>query len=82
MITLGRYATISVLREVKELLSREKGDRDWSSFLLELYREARRGRAREAFSGLRDILGPEDLESIARASRKSKEKSKEGFRLG
>lgn len=82
MITLGRYATISVLREVKEMLSREKGDRDWSSFLLELYREARRGRAREAFSGLRDILGPEDLESIARASRKSKEKSKEGFRLG
>jgi predicted CopG family antitoxin len=78
VITLGRYATISVLREVKELLSREKGDRDWSSFLLELYREARRGRAREAFSGLRDILGPEDLESIARASRKSRE----GFRLG
>jgi predicted CopG family antitoxin len=78
VITLGRYATISVLREVKELLSREKGDRDWSSFLLELYREARRGRAREAFSGLRDILGPEDLESIARASRKFRE----GFRLG
>jgi predicted CopG family antitoxin len=78
VITLGRYATISVLREVKELLSREKGDRDWSSFLLELYREARRGRAREAFSGLRDVLGPEDLESIARASRKSRE----GFRLG
>jgi predicted CopG family antitoxin len=78
VITLGRYATISVLREVKELLSREKGDRDWSSFLLELYREARRGRAREAFSGLRDILSPEDLESIARASRKSRE----GFRLG
>jgi predicted CopG family antitoxin len=78
VITLDSYATISVLREVKELLSREKGDRDWSSFLLELYREARRGRAREAFSGLRDILGPEDLESIARASRKSRE----GFRLG
>ena len=78
MITLGRYATISVLREVKELLSRKKGDRDWSNFLLELYREARRSRAREAFSGLRDILSPEDLESIARASRKSRE----GFRLG
>jgi hypothetical protein len=35
-------------------------------------------RAREAFSGLRDILSPEDLESIARASRKFRE----GFKLG
>jgi len=77
-MTLSRYVTISVLREVKELLSREKGDRDWSSFLLELYREARRGRAKEAFSELRDILVPEDLENIARTSGEFRE----GFRLG
>ncbi len=73
VITLSNYATISVLREVKELLSREKGDRDLSSFLLELYREAKRGRAREAFSELRDILSPEDLENIIRASKEFRE---------
>jgi hypothetical protein len=27
------------LREVKELLEREKGNKDWSNFLLELYME-------------------------------------------
>jgi predicted CopG family antitoxin len=78
VITLSKYVTISVLREVKEMLYREKGDRDWSSFLLELYREARRGRAREAFSEFRNILGPEDLENIVRASKEFRE----GFRLG
>lgn len=74
---MSRYATISVLREVKELLEKEKGNRDWSEFLLELYREAKMSRARAAFEELRRLLSDEDLENIAKASREFRE----GFRL-
>ena len=74
---MSRYATISVLREVKELLEKEKGNRDWSEFLLELYREAKMSRARAAFEELRHLLSDEDLENIAKASREFRE----GFRL-
>ena len=74
---MGRYVTISVLREVKELLEREKGDRDWSRFLLELYREARASRAKAAFEELRRLLSEEDLEEISRSSREFRR----GFKL-
>ncbi len=66
---MRKYVTISVLREVKELLEKEKKDRDWSEFLLELYWEAKRARARMAFEELRRLLSEEDLEEIARSSR-------------
>jgi len=74
---LSRYATISVLREVKELLEREKGSKDWSSFLMELYREARASRARAAFEKLKQLLTGEDLDRIERSSREFRE----GFKL-
>jgi predicted CopG family antitoxin len=77
VVWLSRYATISVLREVKELLEREKGSKDWSSFLLELYREARASRARAAFEKLKQLLTEEDLDSIERSSREFRE----GFKL-
>jgi hypothetical protein len=47
---LGKYATISVLREVKELLEREKGSKDWSSFLMELEQAGRGQRSRSSSS--------------------------------
>jgi len=72
-----RYVTISVLKEVKDLLAREKGDRDWSSFLLDLYREAKRNGAKESFNELRELLSEEDLENII----KSGEEFRRGFRL-
>lgn len=74
---LGRYATISVLREVKEVLEKEKKGRDWSSFLLELLREAKKARAREAFEELRRVLSDSDYEEIIRSSKSFRE----GFRL-
>lgn len=74
---MSKYTTIPVLREVKELLEKEKGGRDWSSFLLELYREARASRARAAFERLRQLLTEEDLDSVERASREFRE----GFEL-
>lgn len=74
---MSRYSTISVLREVKELLEREKGDKDWSNFLLELYREARASKSRSAFERLRQLLTEEDLNSIERSSGEFRE----GFEL-
>jgi len=65
---LRKYVTISVLREVKELLEKEKGDRDWSMFLLELYREAKISRAKRAFEELRRLLDEKDLKDIVRSS--------------
>jgi len=65
---LKKYATISVLREVKELLEKEKKGRDWSKFLLELYREAKTSRARMAFEELKRLLSEEDLEEILKSS--------------
>ncbi len=74
---MGRYATISVLREVKELLEKEKGSQDWSEFLLRLYREARTLRARKAFEELRQLLSEENLEEVIKSSKEFRG----GFRL-
>ena len=65
---MRKYVTISVLREVKELLEKEKGDRDWSMFLLELYREAKISKAKRAFEELRRLLDEKDLKDIVRSS--------------
>lgn len=74
---MRKYVTISVLREVKDLLEREKGDRGWSEFLLELYREAKTARARTAFEELRQLLSEEDLERMSESSREFRR----GFKL-
>ncbi len=74
---MKKYVTLSVLREVKELLEREKGEKGWSEFLLELYREARSLRARAAFEELRRLLNEEDLEEILESSREFRR----GFKL-
>ena len=73
---MSKYATISLLREVKELLEREKGNKDWSNFLLELYMEARANKSRSAFEKLRQLLTEEDLKIIEKSSREFREKFK------
>ncbi|AGT35812.1 MULTISPECIES: antitoxin VapB family protein [Thermofilum] len=74
---MSRYASISVLREVKELLEREKGNKDWSNFLLELYMEAKSSKSRSAFEKLRRLLTEEDLNNIEKSSKEFRE----GFEL-
>jgi len=74
---LRKYATISVLREVKELLEKEKKSRDWSGFLLELYKEAKISRASRAFEELRYLLSEEDLEGMLESSKEFRR----GFKL-
>ena len=68
MINLGKYSTISVPEEVKATLEKDKGDRDWGEFLLELYNTAKDGRRRLAFAKLVDMLDEDDLNRIERSS--------------
>lgn len=70
---MKRYVTISVLREVKEILEKHKGDQDWSSFLLKLLTEARELKARVSFEESRRTLSDEDLEGILRSSKEFRE---------
>jgi predicted CopG family antitoxin len=65
------------LREVKELLDRDRGGSDWSEYLLRLYNEVKELRARLALEELRRSLSDEELDEILRSSREFRE----GFRL-
>ncbi|MEM2127400.1 MAG: antitoxin VapB family protein [Candidatus Bathyarchaeia archaeon] len=78
VISLKRYATISVPLEVKRLLERVKGGEEWGDFLLNLYNEVQRLRGERAFQELAGMLTEKDLRSILESSREFRE----GFRLG
>jgi hypothetical protein len=71
-----KYVTISVTKEVKDLLERDKGRRDWSSYLLELYRKVKEAEAESSFNELRKLLSREDLERILESSREFRERFK------
>jgi hypothetical protein len=71
-----KYVTISVTKEVKDLLERDKGRRDWSSYLLELYRKVKEAEAEYSFNELRKLLSREDLERILESSREFRERFK------
>ena len=77
VISLGNYSTISVPKEVKEILGKDKGERDWGEYLLALYKEAREGRRKRALEELRHLLSEEDFNRILEESKKFRE----GFRL-
>ncbi len=73
VIKMREYATISVLREFKEILEKDKKEKDWSEYLLELYRYASIYKKRKAFEELRRLLGTEDLEAIKISSKEFRE---------
>lgn len=66
---MRKYVTISVPEEVKKVLEKAKGDKEWGSFLIELYEEARRLRGEIAFKELVKMLSEEELENILESSR-------------
>jgi len=73
---LNKYVTISVPREVKELLARKKGKKDWGDFLLELYMRAEYARMKEGFERLKELLTEEELSEIVKASEEFRERFK------
>ena len=46
---MGKFATISVLVEVKSCLEKIKGDKEWGEFLMEMCSETRCPINKEAF---------------------------------
>ncbi|MDH5816707.1 MAG: antitoxin VapB family protein [Thermosphaera sp.] len=73
---MNKYVTISVPREVKELLARKKGKKDWGDFLLELYMRAEYARMKEGFERLKELLTEEELSEIVKASEEFRERFK------
>lgn len=73
---MSKYSTISVPEEVKKVLERAKGEKDWGGFLLDLYTEADRDRRIKAFEKLMETLSDEDLESVLNSSREFRESLK------
>jgi hypothetical protein len=66
---MSNYSTISVPKKVKQVLEKDKGDRDWGEYLLSLYDEAKAEKRARAFKKLRELLSEDDLERILEESR-------------
>jgi len=74
---MGKYTTISVPEDVKAILEKRKGDKDWGEYLIEIYEAAEEERRRRAFEKIREMLTEEDYENMRRSS----EEFRERFRL-
>nr|MDO8080484.1 antitoxin VapB family protein [Candidatus Freyarchaeota archaeon] len=73
---MDKYSTISVPTEIKKILEEAKGEEEWGEFLLELYMEAKRLKAKQAFKKLAEKLTEEELESILESSKEFREEFK------
>ena len=73
---MSKYSTISVPEEVKKALEKAKGEREWGTYLLNLYNEANTARRVKAFEKLVEKFSNEDLESIIKSSKEFRESFK------
>ena len=69
VLTLAKYATISVPADVKSLLEKAKGKEEWGEFILKLYTETRRLKSKRAFEELTEVLTEDDLKAITDSSK-------------
>jgi predicted CopG family antitoxin len=74
VISLAKYATISVPVEVKKVLEKVKGGDEWGEFLLKLYSEVKRLKSEKAFTQLANILTDEDLKTIVESAKEFRER--------
>jgi predicted CopG family antitoxin len=74
VISLAKYATISVPVEVKKVLEKVKGGDEWGEFLLKLYSEVKRLKSEKAFKQLANILTDEDLKTIVESTKEFRER--------
>ncbi len=73
---MNRYTTISVPAEVKRILEEAKGEEEWGDFLLKLYMEAKRLKAKESFEKLAEKLTEEEIESILKSRKEFRKRFK------
>jgi len=67
---LRNYATISVPSDVKKILEKDKGGREWGEYLLELYREAMEMRKQRVLESLGKLLSEEEINGILEESKR------------
>ncbi|MCK4318374.1 hypothetical protein KAW53_06385 [Candidatus Bathyarchaeota archaeon] len=73
---MGKYSTISVPEDVKTILEKRKGDKEWGEYLIEIYEAAEEERRRRAFEKMREMLTEEDYENMRRSSEEFRERFK------
>ena len=73
---MGKYSTISVPEDVKAVLEKRKGDKEWGEYLIEIYEAAEEARRRRAFEKTREMLTEEDYASMRRSSKEFRERLK------
>ena len=74
VISLTKYATISVPAEVKKVLEKVKGGDEWGEFLLKLYSEVKRLKSEKAFKQLTNIITDEDLKTLLESTKEFRER--------
>ena len=74
VISLTKYATISVPADVKKVLEKVKGGDEWGEFLLKLYSEVKRLKSEKAFKQLTNILTDEDLKTLLESTKEFRER--------
>jgi hypothetical protein len=74
VLSLTKYATISVPIDVKNLLEKAKGKEEWGEFILNLYTETQRLKSKKAFKELTEILTEEELKIITESSKEFRER--------
>ena len=70
-------STITLKRSTKEKLESLKGERDWNTFLEELYTQKRKKEGTNSLAKLRELLDDNDLDRIEASSKKFRK----GFKL-
>ena len=61
--------TISVPKQIKELLEKGKGNLDWGDYLSLLYKEYDRSRRVNSFNRLKNLLSEKEVERIKEEAR-------------
>jgi len=76
VVKMATYTAIVVRQETKRLLEREKGDKSWDDFLLELLRIAKEREVKEAIKRIQNRL-----RVVERAIMESEESMRREFKL-
>ena len=68
--------TITLKKSTKNRLAALKGERDWNSFLEELYLQKRKKEGTDSLAKMRELLDNEDLDKILSSSRRFRKEFK------
>jgi predicted CopG family antitoxin len=69
-------STITLKKSTKERLESLKGERDWNTFLEELYFQKRKKEGMNSLTKLRELLDDKDLDRIEASSKKFRKEFK------